>query len=214
MQFTTALTDAILALACLACTLAIGKARKGYGEFLQPALFCALLGFLLPAAAACAGAIRYGIDPDAQATHLWLTQAGTFLGFPLLGAAALSISQGWQWSRANWGRIVLGLCAFFELFRQLNYLEHYRMGISLGTLLLILYAGLRQWPHRPSLISASLAVTLFAVAGLVVGTHGFIGPMYRIDLFHLLLSFAYPVLLWLLMGLTNNAQKNSPEEIR
>ena len=44
MQYSTAFSDAVLALACLACAIAIGKARKHYGDADQPALFCALLG--------------------------------------------------------------------------------------------------------------------------------------------------------------------------
>ncbi|KRW62776.1 DUF6962 family protein [Pseudomonas sp. TTU2014-080ASC] len=214
MQYSTALTDAILALACFACTFAISKVRKSQSEALQAALFCALLGFLLPAVAASAGVIHFGFDPAAQAAHAWLTQASTFLGFPLLGAAALSISMGWNWSRANWGRLLLGLCAFFELFRQMDHLDDYRLAISLGTLLMILVAGLRQWPNRQSLIPAVAAVALFAIAGLAVGTHGLMGAVHRVDLFHILLSIAYPLLLWLLTSLTGRLAKHRSEENR
>ncbi|WXL25043.1 hypothetical protein WG219_17305 [Ectopseudomonas mendocina] len=214
MQYSTALTDAILAFACFVCTFAIGKARQSYSESLQPALFCALLGFLLPAAAATAGVIRFGFDPVAQPTHVWLTQASTFLGFPLLGASALSLSTGKLFSGATWGRLLLGLCAFFELFRQMNHLDDYRLAISLITLLMILYAGVSQWPQRLSALSAVLAATLFAIAGMAVGTHGLMGAVQRIDLFHILLSIAYPLLLWLMIGLANKATKASSEEIR
>ncbi|ERI51063.1 hypothetical protein N878_23995, partial [Pseudomonas sp. EGD-AK9] len=103
MQYSTALSDGVLALACLACALVIGKARKHYGEADQPALFCALLGFLLPAAAAGVGMLRYGFDPGWQGAHLWLSQASSFLALPLLGAAALALGRGWAWSRPNWG---------------------------------------------------------------------------------------------------------------
>ena len=146
MQYSTAFSDALLALACAACVWLIGRARGRYGEGDQPALFCALLGFLLPAAAASVGVIRYGFDPSWQAAHLWLSQASSFLGLPLLGAAALALGRGWAWSRPNWGRILLGLCAFFELFRQLGYMEDYRLALNLATLVLILYAGAVQWP--------------------------------------------------------------------
>ena len=64
MQYSTAFSDALLALACVACVWLIGRARGRYGEGDQPALFCALLGFLLPAAAASVGVIRYGFDPS------------------------------------------------------------------------------------------------------------------------------------------------------
>ena len=212
MQYSTALSDGVLALACLACAIAIGKARRPYGEADQPALFCALLGFLLPAAAATVGVVRFGIDPDAQAAHLWLSQASSFLGLPLLGAAALALGRGWEWSRANLGRILLGLCAFFELFRQMNQLEDYRLLLNLATLLLILYAGAVQWPRRAPLASAITVVGLFLLAGLAVGTEGFIGSLRRVDLFHALLTPAYPLLAWLLLSLPGSAKNGRTEE--
>lgn len=212
MQYSTALSDGVLALACLACAIAIGRARKHYGESDQPALFCALLGFLLPATAAAVGVIRFGIDPSAQSAHLWLSQASSFLGLPLLGAASLALGRGWQWSRANWGRILLGLCAFFELFRQMNQLEDYRLLLNLATLLLILYAGAVQWPKRAPLAAAIAVVGLFLLAGLAVGTDGFMGSLRRIDLFHALLTPAYPLLAWLLLSLPGSARHGRTEE--
>lgn len=209
MQYSTALSDGVLALACLACVLVIGKARKHYGEADQPALFCALLGFLLPAAAAAVGAVRYGFEPSWQGAHLWLSQASSFLALPLLGAAALALGRGWAWSRPNWGRIVLGLCAFFELFRQLGYLEDYRLALNLATLALILYAGALQWPRRAPPVVAVAVVGLFLLAGLAVGTEGFIGPLRRIDLFHGLLTPAYPLLAWLLLSLPGSARQSA-----
>ncbi|WP_212631463.1 hypothetical protein [Pseudomonas sp. KB-10] len=207
MQYSTAFSDALLALTCAVCVVWIGRARGRYGEGDQPALFCALLGFLLPAAAAGVGVIRYGFDPSWQAAHLWLTQASSFLGLPLLGAAALALGRGWAWSRPNWGRIVLGLCAFFELFRQMGYLEDYRLALNLTALVLILYAGAVQWPRRAPTISAAVVVGLFLLAGLAVGTEGMIGPLRRIDLFHVLLIPAYLLLAWLLLSLPGNANK-------
>lgn len=214
MQYSTALSDGVLALACLACVIVVGSARKHYGDADQPALFCALLGFLLPAAAAAAGVIRFGVDPSAEAAHLWLSQASSFLGLPLLGAAALALGRGWQWSRANWGRILLGLCAFFELFRQLNQLEDYRLLLNLATLLLIIYAGAVQWPKRAPLAAATAVAGLFLLAGLGIGTEGVIGPLRRIDLFHALLVPAYPLLAWLLLNLPGRTKLSEIEENR
>jgi hypothetical protein len=202
MQYSTVLTGGMLALACLACAIAIGKARQRYAEADQPALFCALLGFLLAAAAAVASVG----DPSWQAAHLWLSQASSFLGLPLLGVAALTLGRGWAWSRPNWGRVVLGLCAFFELFRQMNLLEDYRLLLNLATLLLIVYAGAIQWPRRTPAYAATAAVGLFLLATLVVGSDGFIGPLRRIDLLHALLTPAYPLLAWLLLTLPGHAE--------
>src|SRR3990167_10096426 len=202
MQYSTVLSGGLLALACLAGAVVIGKARKGYGEADQPALFCARLGFLLAAAGAAASVG----DPGWQAAHLWLSQASSFLGLPLLGVAALTLGRGWAWSRPNWGRVVLGPCAFFELFRQMNLLDDYRLLLNLATLLLILYAGAVQWPRRLPLAAPATEVCLFLLAGLAVGTEGFIGPLRRGDLFHGLLTPAYPLLAWLLLNLPGSAK--------
>ncbi|MDH1262478.1 hypothetical protein [Pseudomonas sp. GD03944] len=210
MQYSTALSDGVLALACLACVIAIGKARKHYPEADQPALFCALLGFLMPAAAAFAGTVRYAIDPGWIEAHQWLTQASTFMALPLLGFCALVLGRGWVWSRPNWGRVILGLCAFFELFRQMNMLDDYRLVLSTGALLLILYAGAVQWPRRLPALAGLMAVGLFLVAGLVVGTEGVIGPIRRVDLFHALLTAAYPLIAWLLLTLPASHTTENP----
>jgi hypothetical protein len=201
MQYSTLLSGGILALACLACALLIGKARKGYGEADQPALFCALLGFIMAAAAASAGVMSLAGDPSWQAAQLWLSQANSFLGLPLLGVAALTLGRGWAWSRPNWGRVVLGLCAFFELFRQMNLLDDYHLLLNLATLLLIVYAGAVQWPRRTPAFAALAAVSLFLLADLAIDGDGFIGPLRRIDLLHAVLTPAYPILAWLLLSL-------------
>lgn len=205
MQYSTAASDALLALACIASAIVIGRARARYDEADQPALFCALLGFALTAGAAICGSVRYGLDPDWQGTHLWLSQASTFLGLPLIGCAALTLSRSWAWSRANWGRILLGLCAFFELARQLNLLAEYRLLLNLSTLALVLYAGIIQRPNKAMMLAAAVAVGLFAIAGLAIGTDGYLGGIRRVDLFHLLLTPAYPLLAWLLLKLPGHS---------
>ncbi|WP_010487266.1 DUF6962 family protein [Pseudomonas sp. S9] len=205
MQYSTAASDALLALACIASALIVGKARARYHEADQPALFCALLGFALTAGAAICGSVRYGLDPDWQGTHLGLSQASPFLGLPLIGWAALALSRRWAWSRSNWGRILLGLCAFFELARQLNQLAEYRLLLNLSTLALVLYAGIIQRHNKALICAAAAAVGLFAVAGLAVGTNGYLGGIRRVDLFHLLLTPAYPLLAWLLLKLPGHS---------
>ena len=192
--------EALLALACLACAITIGRARRRYGEGDQPTLFCALLGFALPAAAAAVGTLPAGPGPDWQAAQLWLSQASTFLGLPLLGAAALALGRGWIWSRPNWGRVLLGLCAFFELFRQMNLLGDYRLLLSLATPLLMLYAGAVQWPRRQPPLIASGAAGLFLLAGLAAE------PLRRLELLQLLLAPAYGLAAWLLLALPGSAK--------
>ncbi|MBU1330734.1 MAG: hypothetical protein KJ884_19710 [Gammaproteobacteria bacterium] len=204
------LVNLLLALACVSCVIAIGRARPRYAEGDQPALFCALLGFAAPAAAAAVAAVQPGNDPDWRAATLWLEQATTFLALPLLGVVALTLGRRWTWSRPNWGRVILGLCAFFELFRQLNQLDDYRLLLSLASLLLVLYAGALQWPQRLPLALAGGAVGLFLLAAYAAGGDGLVASMQRIDLLHGLLIPAYPLLAWLLLSLPGNRRTENP----
>ncbi|MBF7730926.1 hypothetical protein [Pseudomonas sp. N040] len=210
MQYSTALSDAILALACLACLLQPGLRQVLGAAGAGPRRFCIQLGFALPAAAAAVGAVRFGLTADARELHGWLSRASSFLGLPLLGLAALSLSRGWDWQGPAWGRLLLGLCAGFELFRQLGWSDEYRLLLQLGSLLLILYAGLSQWPWRRPALLALGVTSLFIVAGLLVGTEGFAGPFRRVDLFHALLTPAYPLLAWLLGGLAAGKSPAKP----
>ncbi|MBS7725396.1 hypothetical protein I0E51_13460 [Pseudomonas lalucatii] len=206
MPTSAVFSSALLSLACLACAATLGRARKRYGEGDQPALFCALLGFALPAAAAATGALRHGLGPDWQSAHLWLSQASSFLALPLLGAAALALGRGWVWSRPNWGRVLLGLCAFFELFRQMNLLDDYRLLLSLTTLLLILYAGAMQWRAAPPLAALG-ASGLFLLAGLAGGGTAALGPLDPAGQLHLLLVPAYGLAAWLLLALPGSGER-------
>ena len=207
MQYSTALSDGVLALACLICVLQLGKRYAGAPAEQRPRWFCILLGFLLPAAAASVGALRFGLLPELSELHGWLSRASSYLGLPLLGLAALSLGRNWQWQGPVWGRLLLGLCACFELFRQLDRLDEYRLLLQLGSLLLLVYAGLVRWPQRRPLALALGAAGLFAGAGLLVGTDGVIGPVRRIDLFHVLLTPAYPLLAWLMIDLSDTPRR-------
>jgi hypothetical protein len=84
-------------------------------------------------------------------------------------------------------------------------LDEYRLFLQIGSLLLIAYAGLVQWPQRLPLLLGLAVGSLFAGAGLGVGVEGLIGPLRRIDLFHALLTIAYPLLAWLLLLLAGKA---------
>ena len=207
MQYSTALSDGALALACLICVVQLGKRYAGAQPEQRPRWFCILLGFALPAAAAAVGVVRFGLLPELGELHGWLSRASSFLGLPLLGLAALSLGRNWQWQGPTWGRLLLGLCAFFELFRQLDRLDEYWLFLQLSSLLLLLYGGLLRWPQRRPLVLALGASGLLVFAGLVVGTDGFLGPVRRIDLFHALLTPAYPLLAWLMIDLTDTQSR-------
>lgn len=158
------LQAALLMLTASASIVWIGIARRGYGDAQQPALFCAQLAFALAAGTGgCAVAQLAGGFETLEARR-WLLQATLLLGFPLLASVALTFARHWIWSRPNWGRAVLGLCAFFELARQLGWSEPYALGLGLSSALLVLYAGLLQWPARLQVATGVLGCVLMLAA--------------------------------------------------
>ena len=196
MQYSTALSDGILAMACLASLLWLRPIFTG-----QPVMRALLLGFGLTATAALCGAVRYGLDPSWIDKHRSFTQLSAVLGLPLLGLAAFALSRGLAWARSIWTVWLLVLVGLFISARVFGMDQNYRLVLNLITLLLFLYAGLSQWPLRQPGLMATGVVALFLVAGLAVGTEGFIGPLRRVDLYHALLTLAYPLLAWLLLRL-------------
>ena len=205
MQYSTALSDGILALACLASLLWLRPIFSG-----QPVLRALLLGFGLTATAALCGAVRYGLDPSWIEKHRSFTQLSAALGLPQLGLAAFALSRGLAWGRPIWTVWLLVLVGLFIGARVFGVDQNYRLVLNLVTLLLILYAGLSRWPQLRPGLQAIGVVSLFLVAGLVVGTEGFIGTLRRVDLFHALLTPAYPLLTWLLLTLHTPAREEIP----
>ncbi|EWC39871.1 hypothetical protein [Stutzerimonas stutzeri] len=194
----------LLTLTAGASALLLGRSRRHYGEADQPALFGALLGFILTAASgACGAAGLIGIDLE-QARQ-WLERASLLLGLPLIALAALTLARRWAWSRPNWGRVILGLCVFFELARQLGWSEPYALGLTLASALLLVYAGALQWP-------ASLPCAAGVAAGvLLLGT----APLPQSlplsnpfgELRPLLLAIASPLLAVLLVRLPGSVRE-------
>ncbi|MCJ8169828.1 DUF6962 family protein [Atopomonas sediminilitoris] len=211
LQPSTFISDGLLALVCAACAVLALRQQSRQASDRQPLWFSVFLGFALTASAATLGALRYGPGLDVAQAHSWLSQASSLLGLPLIALAALVLGRRWTWEKSSWGRAVLGFCAFFELARQAGVMEHYRMVLNLLTLGLLLYASALRWPEKRALAYALSSVGLLALAGLWVGTRGTLGPFYSVDVFHALLILAYPLILALLLRLSQvDATELSP----
>lgn len=93
---------------------------------------------------------------------LLLRQACLFAGVPLIAAIWLADLFGKSWDRVIWGRVLLGLCAMFELGRRGDWLDTWLLitlaaGMAGSVLCQIRYS---QW-----LRSAALALLwLFSIA--------------------------------------------------
>lgn len=193
----------LLTLTAGTSTLFVGRARRAHGEADQPALFSALLGFVLIAASGALG-VAGSAGMAVQEAQQWLERASTLLGLPLIGLAMLTLARGWAWSRPNWGRVVIGLCVFFELARLLGWSTPYALGLILASALLAFHAGLLQWPARlPS--AAGLGAAILLLAGMPMEGMALENPLsaYR----PLLLALASPLAAWLLLQLPGSARE-------
>ncbi len=197
------LQSLLLTLAAAASAILIGRARRRYDEADQPALFSAMLAFILAAASGATG-LAGGLAEAQQ----WLERATLLLGLPLLALAALTLARRWVWSRPNWGRVVLGLCVFFELARQLGWSEPYALGLLLASALLVIYAAVLQWPERlPSGAGVAAGVLLLLMLPMPSGST--IGnPLAGVE--PLLLAIASPLLALLLLRLPGSTGEQQP----
>lgn len=195
----------LLMVAALSSAIWIGTARRGYGEPDQPALFCALLAFSLAAGSGACAVARLAFGADTLEAERWLLQATLLLGLPLVGVVALTLSRQWVWSRPTWGRIVIGLCAFFELARQLGWSAPYALALGLFSALLVIYAGVLQWPARlqtsAGVAGGALMLALMPWTGLSIGPN----PLGAYQ--PLCLAIACPILAWLLLNLPGNLRE-------
>ncbi|MGY4531691.1 hypothetical protein ACVW0Y_000801 [Pseudomonas sp. TE3786] len=212
MQYSTAVSDAVLALACLASVIGILRSRRWGEKPLRATWLLVIAALLLTGATAVVGVLHFGVDESWQTLHAKLSQASSLLALPALGVAALTLIRGWHWQRLGWCWVIISLSLLFEGAKRLGVLDSYKLALNLATLLLFLYAGVTQ--GRKAVPAAVGVVALFIVAGLVVGTQGNLGPLLRVDLFHALLSLAYVLLTWLLLSLqpgqgeTDGAEKS------
>lgn len=197
------LQSLLLTLAAAASAILIGRARRRYDEADQPALFSAMLAFILAAASGATG-LAGGLAEAQQ----WLERATLLLGLPLLALAALTLARRWAWSRPNWGRVVLGLCVFFELARQLGWSEPYALGLLLASALLVIYAAVLQWPDRlPSGAGVAAGVLLLLMLPIPGGS-AIDNPLAGAE--PLLLAIASPLLALLLLRLPGSTGEQQP----
>lgn len=195
--FPELLQAALLTVLGGASALRVAVARRGYGEPKQPALFCVLLAFSLTAGVGACGLARQLLGLDTREAEGWLLRSTLLLGLPLIGLVALSFSRQWNWSRPTWGRIVLGLCAFFELTRQLGWGSSYAMLLGLLSALLVAYAGVLRWPSRRKLASGLTGAAFLLAALPWTGLSARPNPLAAYQL--LCLALACPFIAWMLL---------------
>lgn len=135
------LTYGLLSAALLGLSLWLWQRRSGLHENARGAVTAALLALLLPAASSLLLTLD-GLALGDTLVHIqrMLGLAAQSISLPLLGLSALYLAFGLRWQPANWGRILLGLMAAFELTRRMDMQHNYQWSISLISLALLLMA--------------------------------------------------------------------------
>lgn len=187
----TALSDLVLAIICLACIARLGGPQADN----MPSR---LLGWalLLAAIAAAVGAARFAglgsAGGELADVHLLVSRIAGQVGIPLIGLAFLAIRMD-ALRREEVARFLpLGLMILFGLFEFYVDFPLWReasavIGVAMVLLICISFAGANP-------IAAALGVCGGAgilVAGLLIGTQGEWGGFLRIDMFHYALAACY-----------------------
>ncbi|MFK0570151.1 hypothetical protein [Endozoicomonas sp.] len=182
-----AISDAVLAFSCLFSVFLMAQ-KKAFSDVHRLSATAALMGFLLMALASITGSLRYGISSVWTEPHEMLANAAMFLAPPLTGiATCLGVTVS-SWSRAAWGRLILGVCLAYEVCRWYGVDIIYR-DIQMALLLLFaLYLLIRSSlePGPRWLIIGSIASYFTGV--LIIGTEGTLAGYLRLDLFRYLIG--------------------------
>lgn len=114
-------------------------------------------------AASLAGSILLPSEGDFVTFMRMLDSLSSYAALPMIATALLVAPFGHNWSRAGWGRLLLGFFAAFELMRRSELGEHY------GFYLLTLSAGLilgrlLKGSAKERVASLLCAATLFSHA--------------------------------------------------
>ncbi|MCA9566487.1 MAG: hypothetical protein KC656_01550 [Myxococcales bacterium] len=172
-------------LVAFGCTLVLRRRGERYVS----------TGTLLIGIAAFIGMLRFGVNPELADLHRFVSALATCAGLPLMAVQYASTRFGWPGrdGRMNtMGASVVGFAAFGLAFP----VDLYPTVVGALAMIVVLVAGLATLPgpERARGAMAAVGALLFALAGLVVGTTGTLGPFLRIDVFHAVLCVAVGLL--------------------
>lgn len=152
--------DFLLLAAALASALLTFRQTGEISEEQRLRLSTGRLALAFIAAAALGRLTLTAGGQDAETLKRILDNLALYAALPLLATAVLSQAMHWNWSRAGWGRWLLGLFALFELCRRMELGELYTlvMGAAIGLALLL--SAIRLHKSRARLASAGSGLLL------------------------------------------------------
>ncbi|MDY6891579.1 MAG: hypothetical protein SVU24_08285 [Pseudomonadota bacterium] len=140
---------------------------------------------------------------DIATLRRMLDNLALYAALPLLASAMLGATLRWYWSKAGWGRWLLGLFALFELCRRMGLGEAYTLTLGGAIGLVLLGAALRLRGILPRLAAVGSGA-LFAVA---ICTPRLPLPPLPEDLLPLALAAALPLFA---IALLNQLERAAP----
>ncbi len=185
-----AISDAILAFSSLFGVFLMVQSRRLVEE--EMPIMSAMLGYALVGSAAFLGTLRYGFSSSWAPAHKMMTTAALTLGPSLLAAALFVICFEKVWQRPAWWRLLIGLMAGHELFRQLGWSHDFIMTVNTCALIVMAVSAIHYYKvERIFSAFVLVAVIAYSLAALVVGTEGQLAGYLRLDLYHYLLALGH-----------------------
>ncbi|MGI0117828.1 DUF6962 family protein [Zooshikella sp. RANM57] len=183
-----AVSDAILCCSCSYSAFLLLQQKTFASDKILPAT-AALVGFILMSLASFFGTLYYGFSPIWEDIHRLFTHAATFLALPLIAGAYAHLAWPLNWHKPMWGRLIIAMMICFEIARRFQAIEATYTVIGIISLFVILLVGIKFIRQKPTFFVYILVGSAsFSIAGLVVGTHGYLAGFLRLDLFHYLLA--------------------------
>jgi hypothetical protein len=140
----TAFSYLVLTASCLWLCFWLWQRRRDRREGARGAITASLVGLALVAGTAFPLAlVQWGLVSKAvEHAQRIMGLAAQHMSLPLLGLACLYLASGWRWKPIIWSRIILGILAFYELSRYLDWQSGYLWLLTLGCAVALGISGL------------------------------------------------------------------------
>ncbi|MGB0360819.1 MAG: DUF6962 family protein [Endozoicomonas sp.] len=182
-----ALSDAILALACLFAVFMMAQ-HKAFSDINKNSATAALIGFVLMALASIVGSLRYGFSNDWIPAHEMLSNAAMYLAPPLICIATVFGITTKEWSKPAWGKLIVSICLIYEISRWYDMDIIYRDLQNTILLLGIIYSLFRASIDNSARWLILTGVSSYFIGALIIGTEGTLAGYLRLDLFGYLIG--------------------------
>lgn len=152
----------LLLLTALGSAIVMFRQTETTGPERRLLLQVSSLGLLFIAVAALGRLTLLSSSQDIATLQRMLDNLALYAALPLLASVILAQAWHWHWSRAGWGRWLLGLFALFELCRRMDMGEQYTlvMGAAVGLTLLLAASRLHGVYARLAAIGSGLLIAV------------------------------------------------------